>query len=147
MLENLQDSPILQTIAEFVRDVTEEDLERASEILDAPGEGEKHLGYLDSQLGRKLWCAGRRIVQQIAILASQGVMAGKEESAALKKECERLTKISELSRTLFWMECNEVIGAWGQSVGIRSGWIIVDPKEDGDDTRSALLRKIFGSLE
>jgi hypothetical protein len=125
--------PLLAELVMLIREVTEEDIERAARSLKEPADGEKVLGRVTAVEHLQLWALYSRLRGR-----SEGCKhraAFESDTAAdaeqAQREAERWIDLAMIAARLFWVAAKDDIeGAWaadaaGKMIDIRSGFRLV----------------------
>jgi len=129
----------LTEISDLCSKLTNQQIERAGRSLNPATDKEKALGTIHNDLLKRLWTVA-------LILASKSkqrtleLPVTDEEADSFKSDSERMGSLSVIAAKLFWHELNLEMNAFPTNLGIRRGWLAVEPESDSDPLKAALSR-------
>jgi hypothetical protein len=139
----------LTELAVMYESLTDADIDRVARGLGPVQKNEKALGTIHSIDARRMWATNHAFEAKSAkaLLEAKFTANSEEESNALAGRASYYHDLADLARDAFWLEAKTDIGdeAWGmESVGIRSGWMLVSRPTGGSGALMDLLKQIGG---
>lgn len=123
---------VMDQIYADLEKVEQADIDRVTHNLTPEQPGEEVLGTIHSLGAQKIWALGYKYAGQSVLAKYRAYYeaAATEEYVVedLQKESDRLGKLSDFCRQIFWMQCRTDIGgsAWtAQGIGLRKNFILV----------------------
>jgi hypothetical protein len=115
------------------------------EMLPPPGKkeaGDKHLGFVTDEYIKKVFSLNhfyRREAQRLQIdIEATG------EDPKLSPEYNQYKQRMETLLEMFWFLLRSHGNFWGNDIGIRKGWEVVQCGNNDDQLPKALLKKLLG---
>jgi hypothetical protein len=136
---------VLETIADEVKRITDEQIDQAALVFGPPEKGEETLCTIHSRYARALWALAHDYDRRgrLAAHACRFDAHTAEERDAFRGLAIKMAAFEEAARNLAWIEMRLEAdgGVWLVCVGLRDGWTLVKtttPQEDALEAIGAL---------
>ncbi len=111
------------------------EIERCTQVLGEPQEGETALLIVESQRHRSLWALAHDYDRRARLVAHAAMfdVGDPQERQNLHQQAMWFTGLEEITRNVAWLELREAVPegkGWGCTVGLRKGWVLVATKDD-----------------
>ncbi len=134
-------SAALPALDMYLTEITERQIERDGGKIDKPSKNDRPLGPLTSDLAKRLYCACNIIkAKSIEAAARAKIAIEDHEEKALLAEAKQLDQLADLAREFLWYEVRSSADHWNGGIGIRHGWVVVEPPENDNQPPEFIKR-------
>lgn len=140
----LFDVECLQSLHNYLLEITEEHVRRSQKSLGEVRPGETVIGVLYDEATRRLYACADRLNRRSLHLATEDVPEAQEAINTL--EVDTLRTLANMARDIFWTSTRIQMNGGKPGIGVRSGWTVVRAPEETKGPSVMVISPFGGPL-
>jgi hypothetical protein len=116
------------------------------EMLPPPSKkesGDKHLGFVTDEYIKKVFSLNHFYRREAMRLQVDIQATGEDPKTS--PEYNQFKQRQDTLLEMFWFLLRSAMNAWGNDIGIRKGWEVVQCHSSDDNDKMSLLKKLLGN--